>query len=195
MSSKSSSLKRLKQLARTIPDNQTIRATFTELLDDPSHNGDSILALMGTTIIERALEAAISAHFVPIPQDHMNRIFSYDFNGPLSNLSSLVRVAYALGVFGPVTHADLEKIRAIRNSFAHAAMKVTFDTPEVAAAANALVTYESITLISGGGKDKSPRHRYAETTLALASRIRSYINRVHPEDFHPIILASQRLLP
>jgi hypothetical protein len=44
------------------------------------------------------------------------------------------RMGAALGLYGPDTFKDLEKIRAVRNLFAHAPTLLGFDNKEIAQA-------------------------------------------------------------
>ena len=47
-------------------------------------------------------------------------MFSFTQKGPLADLGARSRFGLALGLYGPPTFQDLEKIRKIRNLFAHA---------------------------------------------------------------------------
>ena len=51
---------------------------------------------------------------------------------PLGTFSNKIRMAEAMRVIGPVTRANLDRIREIRNAFAHTARNLTFETHAVA---------------------------------------------------------------
>lgn len=53
--------------------------------------------------------------------------------GPLSTLSARTKIAYALGWIGEDTNHDLNKMRSIRNEFAHGHTAMDFSDPSVAA--------------------------------------------------------------
>jgi len=55
----------------------------------------------------------------------------FDSSGPLSTLSSRIKVAYCLGWIGPETFRDLDLLRKIRNDFAHLHKPITFEDPSV----------------------------------------------------------------
>jgi hypothetical protein len=57
----------------------------------------------------------------------------FEFEGALGTFSSKIVVAYALRLIGPVTRADLDLIRFLRNEFAHSRIPFGFTTPEVRA--------------------------------------------------------------
>jgi DNA-binding MltR family transcriptional regulator len=59
-------------------------------------------------------------------------------SAPLSSFSAKIQVAYAIGLIGPKATHDLDRIREIRNAFAHAKVSITFDTDAVANTINGL---------------------------------------------------------
>jgi hypothetical protein len=56
----------------------------------------------------------------------------------LFEFSSRIIVAYALKIIGPITRADLDLIRLLRNEFAHSRMPFDFKTPPVRAVCDQL---------------------------------------------------------
>lgn len=121
--------KRLKQLAAEIPPDGTIHSILIGL--ERLDNGDYALAIVGASFIEKALEVAILSRLVPMNKDTRDRLFEYRYQAPLCDLSSRIRLACAMGLFGQHTFDDLERIREVRNAFAHALTYVTFATKEV----------------------------------------------------------------
>ena len=51
--------------------------------------------------------------------------------GPLSSLAGKIQIAYAYGLIGADTHADLNRIRKIRNLAAHSDKEFSFESEEV----------------------------------------------------------------
>ena len=90
---------------------------------------DRDAAIVGTSMIDRGLEAAILREFVALSKRQIEAIF--EGNGPLISLSAKIKIGYALGIFAEHARDDLEKIRKVRNAFAHSIQEVSFDTPEV----------------------------------------------------------------
>lgn len=90
---------------------------------------DRSLAIVQTSYVERTLEDVILLHMVRLNKDEFNGLF--DGAGPLSSFSAKTKVAYALGYIGKNTRAELDRIRAIRNVFAHSRLNLRFDTPEI----------------------------------------------------------------
>jgi hypothetical protein len=168
---KSRAKKRLRAYSREIPPDKAVHAVFMTL--EAQHNacGDHAIAVIGASYIEKALQAAIVARLVPLPSSELDRLFDFDQNGPMADLSARIKMARALGLVGPKIGADLEHIRQIRNAFAHAVRLLGFDHVEVADMCSELHTPTVIRamdrmLMTLGDKD-TPRRRYIETVLIL----------------------------
>jgi hypothetical protein len=58
-------------------------------------------------------------------------MFGQSRNAPLSTFSAKINVAFALGIFGKETKKQLDRVRNVRNHFAHLKDKVTFEDVEV----------------------------------------------------------------
>lgn len=54
------------------------------------------------------------------------------FNSPLGTLSARIKACHGLGLISDSQFADLEKLRRIRNEFAHNWDLISFETPRVA---------------------------------------------------------------
>jgi hypothetical protein len=133
MAAKSSSLARLKALAKEIPDEPKIRGLL-RVIENRHLGSDYAVAIIGASLIERALQAAILSRLVPLGEDDRNRVFNFEQKGPLADMAARNRMGAALGLYGPDTFKDLEKIRAVRNLFAHAPTLLGFDNKEIAQA-------------------------------------------------------------
>lgn len=55
----------------------------------------------------------------------------YDGNGPLSTFSSRIKLSYKLGLISEYECVEIEKVRKIRNSFAHQVLITSFDNDKV----------------------------------------------------------------
>jgi hypothetical protein len=98
-------------------------------LADIRMGSDREAAILATSMIDRALEFALIEKFVELTEAQKEAIF--EGMGPLSSFSAKIKLAHALGVAGDQAKSDLERIRKIRNAFAHSFAPITFDTPEV----------------------------------------------------------------
>jgi len=92
---------------------------------------DQSVALMSCAFLDRALERAILFRMSKLTKKYHRELFLT--TGPLSSFWAKIRVAYALAIFEPKTYDEFEKLRQIRNVFAHAAHPVKFKTKRIAA--------------------------------------------------------------
>jgi hypothetical protein len=99
-----------------------------------AEDNDRGAALLITALVEGTLATAIIRHLRI--NSHLGALF--DNNGPLSTLEARDVFAFALGIIGVETHHNLGIVRHVRNTFAHASAPVTFATPEIAEACEAL---------------------------------------------------------
>jgi hypothetical protein len=85
-----------------------------------SNISDEATVVVGGAILEFVLRDAIARHFrKDANQKEVSKLFKFESNGPLSDFSSKIKLAYALGIGKEKTREDLDKIREIRNYFAH----------------------------------------------------------------------------
>jgi hypothetical protein len=91
---------------------------------------DRAAAILAAIQVEAALESVLLRKMIPLPDKEINEIFVGD-SAPLSTFSAKIRMAFALGIIGPEARHDLNRLRTIRNAFAHARMPVSFDTSEI----------------------------------------------------------------
>ena len=114
----------LKALSRRPITLSEVFALFVAL----DSESDRAFAILACTTVEDALESAIKARLVDgLSNEDTSRLFEGD--NPLSTFSALIKIGFAMGVYGPVARADMNCLRDIRNAFAHAKMPITFDTP------------------------------------------------------------------
>jgi hypothetical protein len=153
--------------------------------------------MLGASYVEKALEVAIMSRLTPLTPNERKGIFSYESRGPLSDLSSRIKLAYALDVVGPKTRDDLEHVRAVRNSFAHALRPVGFELKEVSDVCNLLNLHYELTLMTRWAMGDSPRARYINTTITIATRLKHKIaaGEVTTPTMHQGRAFDRRLLP
>jgi hypothetical protein len=129
---------------------------------------DRATALVLGSILEQGLELAILSHCTigwntPEAESEQKKLFSGGGDGPM-NFAVKIRLAYALGVYGPNSRDDLDVMRHIRNFFAHDRSHLTFDDKDVAALCGQL---KWVSAYPWGGvvgeEPTTPRQRYVET--------------------------------
>lgn len=77
------------------------------------------------------LERAIDLNFLLLSRKKDNALFR-DKGAPLSSFSAKIAVAHALGIFDDEYRDQLDRFRAIRNTFAHAIRPFDFNEPTIA---------------------------------------------------------------
>jgi hypothetical protein len=104
-----------------------------------SRTNDRGACILLSANVEAALEKALTNYlFFSIPRDEA--LFSE--NGPLSSFSNKILMGRAIKIYGPKTFDNLDRIRHIRNAFAHAHAPVSFATKEIKDVVNELVDLE-----------------------------------------------------
>lgn len=115
----------LRKLSKRLPGADETDAIIKGL----SKESDRVAAIVGASLVESVLEHLLISSFVSKRSDLMPRLF--ENRGPLSDFNSKILVAEAFGVLNSSGAEELQRIRHIRNCFAHARLPVSFDTPEI----------------------------------------------------------------
>jgi hypothetical protein len=125
----SRSQNRLKKLTKLIPDHKVTAARLTALELGGVPEADRAIAVVGGAFVENALKVALIArcHY----EYDENAVFGH--NGPLSFFSTKIIMGHALAIYGPMTQSDLDIIRNIRNTFAHALADIDFQNDDIVA--------------------------------------------------------------
>lgn len=101
-------------------------------LDDLDDRG---LVLSLSAFAEDALGSLLKAYL--IPSEATTQLLE-GFNAPLGTLSARIKGAYAMGLITKSQFSDLERLRKIRNDFAHTWKPVSLAQPKLAALAQAM---------------------------------------------------------
>ena len=172
----SRSLSRLRKLSREIPTEKKVLKLLRSLTSADHHAADRAAAIVGCAFVEAALETAILAKFVPMASEtERSNIFDGE-SGPLATLSARIRIGHALGIFGPQTRKELDRLRHIRNAYAHSASQIKFITPEISAVCDQLSLYQKMTILEKGAIE-GPKDKYIATVAFIASRLRQNVER------------------
>jgi hypothetical protein len=134
---------------------------------------DRIVAISMVAHLERLVEQSIWRVLKNNDDKIMERLLSD--HGPLSSFSSKIAMAFAMGAIDADTMADLDRARAIRNVFAHAAITVTFDTNLVARECRKLKAFRFFGLDAAEQKsaisEATPRQLFVILTVFLCAEI------------------------
>lgn len=89
---------------------------------------------MGTVLtwsawVETVLTYVLESH-MPKPSGNILKEL-YENNGPLSTFSAKIKIARAFGFIGDELAAEINKLRAIRNKFAHTEKHLNLRSPEI----------------------------------------------------------------
>lgn len=174
MTSKPTPSSRLKRLAKGVPSPLEVHNMFGELDRAKGHTGDRATAILGASFLDHALETVLLGRYVPLDPDEQSLLFDGNRGGPLSTFSSKIRVAYAMGIYGPVTRDDLNRIRDIRNAFAHGMIRMDFETKEVVDLCSEFELIRNKPLIEVPSTG-TPKDEYISTVFFLWTNIRPKI--------------------
>lgn len=116
----------LRELSKRFPSPPELSRTFELLRDDT----DRSVAIVAASIADNVLERLLIRHMKQRGGDLLG--FLFGMRGPLGDFHSKILIAEAFGAVSPVMAQELNRIRAIRNVFAHATTPVSFKTPEIA---------------------------------------------------------------
>lgn len=117
---------KLRGLTKQFPTPTDLAGTFEALREDT----DRSVAMVCAAIAENVLERILVQRLERGGPDLLNQLFNN--RGPLSDFQSKILIAHAFGVIPINMASELQRVRHIRNVFAHATIPVTFQTPEIA---------------------------------------------------------------
>lgn len=129
-------LKALKELSRRPPSDEDVDRFAEEISDEKR---DRATALVLAAHLEEALRNFLKSRMINLSRTEEEALFERD--APLSTFSKLIRVAHAFGMIDVAFRREFDRIREIRNAFAHAAGAVDFETPEIKTACLLLTKY------------------------------------------------------
>jgi hypothetical protein len=128
---------RIRALTEALPADTELQRVLLNI-EDPANDEpskDRYIALVSAGAVEEGLQIALAHHLGLDPAD---RRFA---KGTLANFNRRIREAGRLGLITPEETIELDRIREVRNAFAHALTSVSFDTPEVAQITERLYNY------------------------------------------------------
>ena len=126
-------------------------------LEELGKQSDRGAAIIGAAIVEDVLTECLQLRLI-LNNTLKERLFSYEKNGPLSNFSAKIDVAYSVGLVTASVRNNLHLIRRIRNRFAHKVEAKEFSDADIAASCATLD-------LSFQPREKSPRRRFMSACL------------------------------
>jgi hypothetical protein len=111
----------LRRLSRKFPAPPEIEQIMTDLRGQ----NDLSVAIVASAIVEAALEKLITTKLKTKNANLLGRLFSA--RGPLADFEAKILIAQEFGILTSLLASELHCVRAIRNTFAHAKVPITFD--------------------------------------------------------------------
>lgn len=118
---------RVRALTRDLPADAELRRILLNI-EDPANDEpsrDRYIAVVAAGTVEEGLKVALARHLGIDPTDKRFE------TGKLATFNGRIREASRLGLVTPEETIELDRIREVRNAFAHALTSISFDTPEV----------------------------------------------------------------
>jgi hypothetical protein len=109
----------LNDLSRELPGPDDWPKFHQELLSQTDRGA----VLIGGSLVDSTLRLALQCKMIEMTSEHAASIFEGP-DAPLGSFAGRIKVARAVGIFGPNLEARLNTIRQIRNQFAHAMVAI-----------------------------------------------------------------------
>jgi DNA-binding MltR family transcriptional regulator len=110
-----------------------VAADVKNLLDAVEHQRrmtHASVVIATTAILDNQLERGLKRALLPMSKNMYKQLF--DSFRPLNTFSAKIVMAYGLGIITKNVYDELEKIRHIRNAFAHSSERLHFESPQIA---------------------------------------------------------------
>jgi hypothetical protein len=119
--------KELREISNKDPEpGEELHAVNAALDGSESDRG---CALIAGAITENAVQQILRMHAFQVQNKDLPSLFN--FESPLGTFGDKIKIAHAFGAIDTEIRDDLDRIREIRNAFAHSTVAITFSTPAV----------------------------------------------------------------
>lgn len=98
-------------------------------LQSLQNDSDRAVAIVAASLVETRLEEAILSY---LQRDDKIVQDLFRSSGPLGSFSAKIRIAYLMGITSKVLMHELERMKNIRNKFAHNLSAMSFDETAIA---------------------------------------------------------------
>jgi hypothetical protein len=109
----------------------TVQDEVHNIFKHSEENSDRTVCIILSSMLERFLEILILSRIGV--SDTAKSALLFENDGALSSFFGNIDLAFALGLLDEHVRDDCHTLRRIRNTFAHAALPIIFDTPEIMA--------------------------------------------------------------
>jgi hypothetical protein len=158
----------LHDLSRLLPTANELEDIITKI-DEAEPRA---AALVLSSLVDGLLEIAIDLNFIALGKDKHVAIFR-DRAAPLSSFSAKIIIAHAMGIIDSEFASQLDKLRTIRNAFAHAVKQIDFDNEAVAAGCQKL-SPQRLMKATYQPETDSPRERFTVVGTFAARHLIEY---------------------
>jgi DNA-binding MltR family transcriptional regulator len=165
--------KTMEMLANALPGGANLFSEinlFRQALNEETDRG---CALMSAAFMEDRLGELIAALLVDDSKPVKEML---SFSGALGTFSSRINMSYLLRLIPKNVYRELHLLRKIRNSFAHTASSLKFETEEVKVRCNELVLH-------GRAEGARPRAKFTRSMMCILSVITVELLRAEHRSF------------
>ncbi len=106
---------KLNDLSRQLPKPDE----WPQFFEDLKGQSDRGAVLIAGSLVDATVRLALQCRMIEMSAEDAASLFE-NANAPLSSFSSRIKLGRALGIYGPLLEKKLNRIRQIRNQFAHA---------------------------------------------------------------------------
>ena len=146
----------LKELRKKETTAQEFQAIVDEMFSVKDDRG---VALMAGGLVEAALDRFLRASV----RGSTSKIFGR--GGPLDTFAKQIMAAYSFGLIDKEVRDDLDRLREIRNTFAHTRAVISFSTQAIS---EACLGFKAKAQLAGAEFDSGhPRSRYLGVSMSL----------------------------
>ncbi|EBA9709818.1 hypothetical protein ACGJWK_001804 [Klebsiella aerogenes] len=132
-----------KLLCENEEDSEHVANIFEEIRCEFSSNSDRGVTVIAASIIDSLMEELLESFLVTF-ESKSDRKNIFSSNGPLSNLSNKIEMAFSLGLISIFDKKLLKTIVLIRNKFAHRISGISFKNKEIIESCKQLVITDNL---------------------------------------------------
>ncbi|WP_440491618.1 hypothetical protein, partial [Serratia nevei] len=119
-------------------DRDFVAAIFGEIKKEFSGSSDRGITVISASMIDLLMEDLLETFFVPF-ESKADRKNIFSSNGPLSNISNKIEMAFSLGLLSVFDKKLLKTLISVRNKFAHQVGGISFKNDEVIQKCNCIL--------------------------------------------------------
>jgi hypothetical protein len=146
--------------------------------------GDYEAAMVSASLLEFTLKLVIYDKFVTLSSDDQENLFDRP-GASLGSLSARIAMAHALGIIQQGVRTQLNRVREIRNHFAHHRDIVSFEHPSVVAECEQLAPYTNFPVKLAGLDipQLGAKERYIQTCFWTVHELAYYLRWYEFNDY------------